>query len=110
MMATPSIRSHHLVFLVVLSRPVGQIRLTPTERRVTRLVALGCDQTRIAEILRRSVGDIARVIGRVMRKTGMNRPRDVKQWARQCGISPPGDRLSVPEQLALGCRNIPKRF
>jgi DNA-binding CsgD family transcriptional regulator len=91
----------NLVVLIAISRPAGGVRLTATERQVVRLLALGCDARRIATLLRRDVAVVRGCTARAMRKIGAETRAALARWARGHGVSPPGDRLSVPEQLTL---------
>ena len=89
----------NLVVLIAISRPAGGVRcLTATERRVVRLLALGCDARRIATLLRRDVAVVWGCTARARRKIGAETRTALARWARGHGVSPPGDRLSVPEQ------------
>lgn len=93
--------------MVLASRATEDIRsdscpeLTSMERRVLRLVSLGCSLPEMAAILRRSLATIDNHKTRGMRKLGAHKAAEVTRAVIQLGISPLFDRLSDEEVAQL---------
>lgn len=71
--------------------------LSKMERKVVRLVALGCSVKRAAEILGRSVHTIDNHKTRAMRKLGVHNAVELTRHAIRFGISPLDDQLTPLE-------------
>ncbi len=71
--------------------------LSKMERKVVRLVALGCSVKKAAEILDRSVHTIDNHKTRAMRKLGVHNSVELTRHAIRFGISPLEDQLTAVE-------------
>ncbi len=74
------------------------MKLTPMERRVVRLVSLGCTVKQVAAILGRSVHTVDNHKTRAMRKLGVHNVAQLTRQAIKLGISSLDDCLDVQEQ------------
>ncbi|RPE81574.1 response regulator transcription factor [Vulcaniibacterium tengchongense] len=64
----------------------GEVRLSPRETEVVRLLASGLTVTQIAERLHRSVTTISRQKGDAMRKLGITSDAELYAYAREHGL------------------------
>jgi len=78
------------------------------DRRILRLVALGCNRREIAALLERPVETVAKRQAFMKRKAKVATLRELVCWARRNGLFSPSDRLGNHEQARLAdARAIP---
>ncbi len=77
------------------------MKLTPMERRVVRLVSLGCTVKQVAVILGRSVHTVDNHKTRAMRKLGVHNVAQLTRQAIKLGISSLDDSLDSQEQTLV---------
>ncbi len=75
------------------------MKLTPMERRVVRLVSLGCTVREVAAILGRSVHTVDNHKTRAMRKLGVHNLAQLTREALRLGITSLEDHLTEEELL-----------
>ncbi|MBN1909701.1 MAG: hypothetical protein JW818_08180 [Pirellulales bacterium] len=92
----------NLIVLITLSRPRVGVRLSPRQRRLARLLVLGCDCPQIATLLAQPRDAVSRETARLMRRLGVANRAALRRAARRLALVAPGDRLSVPERRCLG--------
>ena len=77
------------------------MKLTSMERRVVRLVSLGCTVKQVAAILGRSVHTVDNHKTRAMRKLGVHNLAQLTREAIKLGITSLEDRLDSRESALL---------
>ncbi len=82
-------------------------QLTPMERKVVRLLSLGCTVKQVAAMLHRSRHTIDNHKCRAMRKLGVHNLAMLTRRAMELGISGIGDELSADERRALQTAALP---
>lgn len=80
-----------------ISREAGSADLTPHERRVVRLLSLGCTLREAAAILREDPSATQRVKRTAMSKTRARNIARLTRYAIQSGLSPLDDELTPAE-------------
>ena len=106
-MSRPGRVFSNLILLITIARPPATDRLPAVQQRILRLVALGCDDDQIAEILGRTVAEVRRHRARAMKRLGNPGPRTLARWLIDEGLSYPGDQLSPSQRGALSGRSDP---
>jgi DNA-binding CsgD family transcriptional regulator len=94
----------NLVVLLCVSTPPAP-ELSILERRVLRLVALGCSRRQIAALVNEATHRVALCQADLKRKAAVATLHDLRHWARATHLCRPGDRLSDLEQARL----LPRR-
>jgi DNA-binding CsgD family transcriptional regulator len=101
-MSRPGVFAANLIVLILVAPPVDAVRLSALQRRILRLVALGCDDGQIARILGRSIAAVSRHKARALERLGTSSRRKIARWARREGVTYAGDQLSPSERAAAG--------
>jgi DNA-binding CsgD family transcriptional regulator len=80
-----------------ISHPAGSAELTPHERRVVRLLSLGCTLREAAAVLREDAKDTQRTKRAAMAKIRTNNIARLTRYAILSGLSPLDDELTSVE-------------
>jgi len=90
----------HLVLLVSVLA-VRSSDMSLFERRVLRLVALGCNRRQIAALVDQPIDAVRQCQVELKQKTGAATLRRLARWARRQRLVLPDDRLTALERARL---------